>query len=152
LRIYVVDASVAVKWFNQENEQNVAEALAVLRDAVAQRVTLLTSDLLRYEVANALTKGKNLTPATVRAMLERLDELPVEFIEITPALFEEAASFAQHYSISVYDAVYAALARAVNGTLMTANPRHQGRVREVAVVALADYPIHVASPDQAGDN
>ena len=139
MSIYVADTSVIVKWFNQENEEHVPEALALLDDAVAQRVALFTSDLARYELANALTLGKRLNPSVVRSILERFEELPIELVETTPALFESAADFAQRYNVSVYDAVYAAIAAELGGTLVTANPRHQARIREAFVLPLPAY-------------
>ncbi len=65
----------------------------LLEHGVGQEIFLCTSDLARYELANALSLGKRLEPATVRTMLELLDELPVDLIESTPALFEQGAVF-----------------------------------------------------------
>jgi len=142
LKTYVADTSAVVKWFNQTNEAEVPQALMLLEHAVGQQILLCTCDLVRYELANALTLGKRLEPTTVREMLELLDELPVDLIESTPALFEQAAAFAQHYAISVYDALFVAVAIALDGTLVTANPRHQGRVRDAVVLPLHAYPPH----------
>ena len=141
MRIYVADASVAVKWINSTDEANVSEAVALLTDATAQRIALFSSDLLRYELANALTKGKKLAASDVRFALERLEELPVELLDLMPGSFEHAAALAHKYNISVYDAVYAVIAHELSGTLVTANPRHQGRIQEVSVIALSDYPL-----------
>lgn len=138
--MYVADTSVVVKWFNQTQEADVQQAVMLLEHAVSQQILLCSSDLMRYELANALAVGKRLEPTSVRATLELLDELPVALIESTPALFEQAAMFAQRYTLSVYDAIFVALAIAVDGTLVTANPRHQAKVREATVLPLHAYP------------
>lgn len=119
-----------------EDETDVPEAIALLTDAVEQRIALFSSDLLRYELANALNKGKTLAALEVRIALERLEELPVDLLDLIPASFEHAAALAHKYNISVYDAVDAVIAYELSGTLVTANPRHQGRVQEISVIAL----------------
>lgn len=139
MSVYVVDTSVVVKWFNDRNEQDMPQARALLRDAVDYRITLFTSDLLLYELANALALGKRIVPGVVRSVIERLGETPVAFVNHSPAIFELAADFAQRYKISVYDSVYVAVAAEIDATLVTANPRHQGRVSEIPVLPLSRY-------------
>ena len=56
---YVVDASVAVKWFLPEPYQDKAKKL--LRDFVNQDVQLLAPDLIVLEVGSALWKRSMVT-------------------------------------------------------------------------------------------
>jgi len=103
---YVVDASVALKWFIPEAHS--PEAAALLDPAHS----LHSPDLLFAEVGNTLwkkTRRRELSPAEARLVLRGLASVP---LDITPAraLIGGALDLALHVGCTAYDAMYLALA------------------------------------------
>lgn len=115
----VSDASVAVKWFHAEGEEEVGEARALLSAHKARTVALSVLDLTAYEVGNALMRGR--AAASDEQVATVLDSLA----EICPALrpnLEElrlATRLASRHGLTLYDAAYAAVAKSRNATLAT---------------------------------
>lgn len=57
---YTIDASIVVKWLNQNNEENTKEAISVLEGCYKRAYSLLAPELCVAEVSNALLRGKGL--------------------------------------------------------------------------------------------
>ncbi len=132
---YVVDASVAVKWFAREDGSE--RAREVLRRGEAGEVTLHAPDLLLYEVGNALARGKGVSAASVRDALGLLRQSCIEWHALDEEIIEEAALFTERYGITFYDAAYAALADREDAVLLSANPKDHKQIREVRVQTLS---------------
>jgi hypothetical protein len=72
----VSDASVALKWFHERGEEDIAPARALLDAYAAERIGLVVLDLTLYEVGNALLRGPAAaSPDSVATVLEALGEL-----------------------------------------------------------------------------
>lgn len=115
----VSDASVALKWFHAEGEEEVEPSRALL---VAQRdraVALHVLDLTAYEVGNALLRGHvGATAEQVSTVLEALAEVcPV--IAPAPDDLRAAAALAEQHELTLYDAAYAAVAARRGARLAT---------------------------------
>ena len=115
----VNDASVALKWFHAEGEEEVPEARALVAAHQARTVALKVLDLTAYEVGNALLRGRAKASASqVATVLEAL-------AEICPALRPDrdelrlAAELAGRHHLTLYDAAYAAVAENRGATLAT---------------------------------
>src|SRR4030042_2476090 len=134
----VVDSSVIVKFLNQENETNIKKAEQVLSDAQEGAVVLFAPDLLKYEIGNALLK-KNLELSLARDTIGTAYRLPIKFVAENEELALETYKMAQTYNITYYDASFTALAKLLNATLITDNPKHQTKVKGVKVIALKNY-------------
>jgi predicted nucleic acid-binding protein len=69
---YVLDASVAAKWFlPRAHETLVDEALALLSDYAADRISLMAPDLLWPEFANILWRRSNSVAFPLRLRMRR---------------------------------------------------------------------------------
>ena len=108
----VVDASAAVALlFNELTREAV---VGRLRDA-----SLHAPLLLGFEVANACLKKMRANPGERRALLEAyslVEELPIAFDAVDLA---EAIVLAERTKLSLYDASYLWLARALDAELVT---------------------------------
>lgn len=135
----VVDSSVIVKWVNTQNEENINQANKILEDARDKKVELITCDLAKYEVGNALLtkKGLELTPAFIS--LGTVHNLPISFIPQTFPLAESTYKIGQELGITYYDASFLSLAKEYNATLITDNFKDQGKKSGVKVISLKDY-------------
>lgn len=134
----VVDSSVTVKWINQINEGLLDQADKLLIDAQAGSVNLLAPELSKYEIGNALLrKGMNLPRAY--ESIGTVYQLPVSFIPESEELAKQTYKVAEQAGITYYDASFVALAKLQNAILVTDNPKHQGKTKEITVIPLADY-------------
>jgi predicted nucleic acid-binding protein len=107
----VVDANVALKWFHEAGEDDVAGARALLDRHRDRTIVAHVLDLTLYEVGNALLRGHaHAGPEQVAVVLDAL-------AEICPMLAPEqdelalAAALADAHGLTLYDAAYAAVAR-----------------------------------------
>jgi predicted nucleic acid-binding protein len=115
----VSDASVALKWFHAEGEEEVEPSRALLAAQADRTVALHVLDLTAYEVGNALLRGRVGASAEQAAtVLEALAEVcPV--IAPAPDELREAAALAERHELTLYDAAYAAVAARRGAQLAT---------------------------------
>ncbi len=134
----VVDSSVTVKWINQIDESLLDKADKLLSDAQEGSVNLLSPELSKYEVGNALLK-KGLDLPKAYESLGTIYQLPLTFIPESEELAKQTYKMAQENGITYYDASFIALAEENNATLVTDNIKHQGKSSEIKAVSLKDY-------------
>lgn len=115
----VSDASVVLKWFHAEGEEEVDSARALLDRYRDRSIALHVLDLTAYEVGNALLRGRlRVGAARVATVLLALSEICAR-VALTPAELTEAATLAERYDLTLYDAAYAAAARSRDAELAT---------------------------------
>ena len=114
---YVVDASVAIKWFLPEIHSEAALRLRRLR------YRLHVPSFITLELGNVLVKKiqrGELTRAEGDMILKELKHLPLQR-HADERLFAAAYQLAVDTQRSVYDCLYLALAEAVDGIMITAD-------------------------------
>jgi predicted nucleic acid-binding protein len=114
---WVVDASVAVKWF-LPLEREPQGSLA--RDAIG-RLAMRTTALAVHEVGNVLTRHSGWPAERISAGLDLLREICGDPLELQPADHALAVELALAHDLSFYDASYAAIARRVDRRLLSAD-------------------------------
>ncbi|MEK7542660.1 MAG: type II toxin-antitoxin system VapC family toxin [Patescibacteria group bacterium] len=132
---YVLDASVAVKFFAEEEGSETARAL--WRKAEMGEIRLLAPDLLLYEIGNVLGKAKRLQEPTIIEALHLLFESSLEFFPPEERTLDIAEGFMKKYEVTFYDASYAALAYKFGIPLISENPKDHGKIKEIEVKNLA---------------
>jgi predicted nucleic acid-binding protein len=124
--LFVVDASVAAKWFlPAAGETLTDEALEFLRGYTTGQIRLIVPDVFWAEFASILWKAvrqgrwtKDAADAAIAAMKDRnLPTVP------SLALLEAAFAIANAFQRSVYDSLYVALAVSSKAQLLTADER-----------------------------
>ena len=120
----VVDASLALKWFVDEEDSDEARALS--RGWSASGVGIIAPYLMLAEIANALHRkvvDGQLTLESAAEILENLDNSEIEFYN-APSIHAGAARIADRLGQgAVYDSVYLALAERLDCELWTADRR-----------------------------
>jgi predicted nucleic acid-binding protein len=122
---FIVDASIALKWFFDEGDEAQAEALA------ASGATLLAPVLIQTEVANALWKKGRTGRVTVTEAINICAQLPAFFERLFPVepLLPEAVALSFRLDHPIYDCIYLSLAHAADCPLVTADRRLVQKIR-----------------------
>lgn len=138
MQVIIADSSVIVKWLDDQNEPRLEKAAEILKDAQNNKIILYAPGVSRYEIGNALLK-KKLEITLAQDTLTTAYELPVIFVPETEKLANLTYEIAFKNHITYYDASFIALAKQLDATLVTDNPKHQAKVKGVKVVPLKDY-------------
>ncbi len=135
----VCDSSVIVKWISSEGENYLEKADQIIKDRQDDKTELFAPELAKYEVANAILLGKQLSPPQAMISLGTVHSLPIQFIPDNIDLAQRSYQFAHKFGITYYDASFVSVAEFLDATLVTDNPKHQAKVKEVKVLPLKDY-------------
>jgi len=114
---WVVDASIAVKWFLPADKEPEADEARDIMGALSLRTTTLAF----YEVGNALTIKGQMEPQRVAGSLETIALVCGEAVDMTAADHEEAALLTKQHGITFYDASYVAIAKRLGRTVISAD-------------------------------
>lgn len=136
---YVLDASVIVKWFLHHQEADRDRALALRDLHISGRSTIYIPRLALLEVLNAIRFNPKADKETGEAALEALQDLDLEIKPGDVNVLRKANAIAWAYKITIYDALYVALAEQVGYPLITAD--------EVMVKKLQGHSIVVPLRD-----
>jgi len=123
---FVIDASVAIKWFVPEIHSDVARRL--LREGIA----LLAPDLIWAEVANALWRkwrDKELAAESVEGALKDFRRFPLH-IHSGESLYDVAWPIARSSGRTFYDSLYLALAVSSGCHMVTGDRRFVNAIEE----------------------
>lgn len=126
MKRFVVDASVAMKWFLPSDQEPLAEqAHRVLAAYVNGETALSIPDLFFAECGNILWKaerqGRCDATTTEQALSALLDAGFTTFP--SAPLLRSAMRLARAFECTVYDSLYVALAREQGATLVTADSK-----------------------------
>ena len=130
----VIDASIAIKWFSEEERGD--RALAIRNEHVEGKKTLVAPDLLVYEVANALRYKPNLSPHIIARAIEDVFDLQVDLIIPSKELVSRCSELAFKYGITVYDSCYLALGQLLGLEVITADNQFYKRAGECGFLRL----------------
>lgn len=117
MTVFIIDASVAAKWFNHEENHQLARSL------LDPAIQLLAPDFFLLEMDNIFSKWVRrglVTREAVYALREVLIRYPLEY-HGTQSLREDAFTIAIQTHRSFYDCVYLALAVRLDARMITAD-------------------------------
>jgi predicted nucleic acid-binding protein len=126
MSVFVIDASVAAKWFLPPSGEPLAEEAGRLLAGYAQgRFRFAVPDLFWAECANILWRAVRQDRCTRGAAEEAILALQASSLPTTSSLelLEEAFSIAATFRRTVYDSLYVALAVRLKADLITADAR-----------------------------
>ena len=134
----VIDSSVVFKWFNS-NEVDTDKAIAIWQDHADKKILIQVPDLIIYELANAWATKSKLSIKEIKNNLDAFFESKLEMINITLDLVNKSTAFSKKYSVSVYDAIYAVLAKERGSSLVTADKKFVEKINLPFVKLLEEY-------------
>jgi predicted nucleic acid-binding protein len=133
---YVLDASVAAKWYLPRGENLVDESVRLLNDYTSDLTRLAVPDLFWPEMGSIFWKAvrnKRMSGQSADEALQSLSELQLPTFPSHP-LLRDAYRIATRFQCTVYDCIYVALAVASERPLVTADER-------LANALAAHFPI-----------
>lgn len=119
MKLFVVDASVAAKWFVQEEYSSCA--LSVLAD----NAQLHAPDFMLLEIDSIITKWVRRGVIGLDegiGLRDALRQYPIQYHSLLSFL-DSAFAIASQTGQSVYDSLYVALAALIKGKMVTADRR-----------------------------
>ena len=131
----VIDSCVAFKWFWQIGGSGVMEAFALLEASARDEIALVAPSSLTLELTNALRYSEQ-SEENVLAALEQLDLPHIQLFESTPTRLRAAAMLSYRRGISIYDALYLALAEELGCPLATADRKAFGEIKTPVEIRL----------------
>ena len=116
----VIDASVAVKWFL--NEENSDKARLIRSELEKGKVSIIVPELLFLEILNSLRYNK-VKEQNILAANKILFGIGFEIVELSEEILFKVAENSIKYNVTIYDALYITLAQ-IHGTfLITADKK-----------------------------
>ena len=114
----IIDASVIVKWFADEEDSK--KALTLRQDHIKERAKIIVPELIFAEVLNALHyKGKS--EERLKEANQALWDLQLQIEKTNIFLLNKAIELSIKHEITLYDAIYLALANVYGCPLITAD-------------------------------
>ncbi len=130
MSLFVVDASVVIKWFLDEEHSSEA------RELLGKGHTFSSPDLLPLEAGNVLWKRirrKDLTPEQGQRYLRQIVSSPIHLHESLP-IIHTAFQLADVCNITVYDGIYLTLAIISRCELVTADKKLRNRLQDTPYI------------------
>ena len=118
---YILDASVAAKWFTGHAEADREVALTLREFHRTQRCRLVVPEFGSLEVLNAVRFSPRATEADTAEALAGLKDLDLPIEPLSWDLLRKATAIAWGYRVALYDAVYVALAEVMGFPFVTAD-------------------------------
>ena len=137
-KIAVVDASVAVKWFVEE--QFTEQALKLMEDYETRKVDLRSTQLMPFEVLNALRYNPELGESELEKVGDALSKFRIALYPILGELQALCLKGAFEYGLTVYDASYFSLGKLLTCHVYTADAKLLNKTRgEETVRHIREY-------------
>ena len=119
----VIDTSVALKWVHTEKEDDVETANSLLVDHLAAIEKIIVPGLFFYEITNALTTKTKLPRKSTAKLIKKIYSYNLEVYRPTLDDFLQTSILAKKHKTSVYDTLYAVVAKNKKTTLITADEK-----------------------------
>lgn len=133
----VLDASVAAKWFSNED---LTDKAVMVRDAFLDgTVDLCAPQHILYEVGNSIWKNKRLSLDDSINAVKSLVAMEIELVMLDAEVAGKSMRLARDLGVAFYDAVYAQISMMQNTPLLTAD----AKLFETAenTIHLKDYTV-----------
>lgn len=134
----VIDASIAGKWV-LEDEADTDNAFRILENHTIGKEEIIVPDFLFYEIANALATKSVISPTKMTFALNKIYNLQLQVDHPNDIDVKLAARLAKKYGISVYDMIYAVVAKKHKTSLVTADEKFADATKFKFVQLLKDF-------------
>ena len=134
LKGYVLDSSVVIKWFSQEEYTDLA--LKIRDNFVNGNIEIVAPDLQLYEISNALRYNKNIKKSEVSNAIKSLIELGIRIIVPTEDIMNIAIDIAYEHDLTIYDSYFIALAKELDFIFITSDKKLYNKIKNLGFTKL----------------
>ena len=134
----VIDASVALKWIKEE-ELFRDKALELFQNHKTDKNQIIVPDLIYIEVSNVLVTKSSFTDDNVKQALRFLFKAELKNYELSEKYLVDTSVLAKKYQTSVYDMLYAVIAKKLKTVLITADVKFIQKTNFPYVKLLSEY-------------
>ena len=113
----VLDTSVLVKWFKQEEGSK--KALEVREAFFNEEIQVAVPDLVFYELSNVMRFDDSFSVDMVNEALQSLRDMSFQIVAPYSDFMNKSVENASKLDITVYDSAFYTLAELVDGKLVT---------------------------------
>lgn len=129
----VIDASIALKWFiEEERRERALNVLELIRVAPSDYAV---PDLFYLEMTSVLARLMK-SRKDLHQTIADLYDLGLTQVRLGAGLLKTAADIAFEYRLSGYDALYAACAQTLGGQWLTADKRAHAKISRLSISKL----------------
>ena len=115
----VLDASIAAKWFNDKNEDNVEIALKLQEQKILNNLEIIVPDLFYLEIVNVFLTKSRFDFKDVLLIEEALDKMNLKVIYPNHSILKNTITIANDFNLTIYDALYISTAQQYETFLLT---------------------------------
>lgn len=133
-RTLVLDASVIIKWFTQEEKKE--QAIKLRESYINGEIEIVVPDLILYEISNALRFNPNFQEKDIKEAVQSLFDIEINIIVPIPEILERAVEIAYSKELTIYDAIYIALSQIIDFDFITADKELYEKIKEIKGVYL----------------
>ena len=133
----VVDASVAIKWI--EKEEDSEKAVLLQKSHLLKQNEIIVPQLIYFEIANTLSTKSKVEEKYIELGINIVynTDLKIEQLEKVDLL--KASNLAKKYKTSVYDMIYAVVAKKYYTILITTDEKFIQKTKFSYVKLLSEY-------------
>lgn len=138
-KIVIIDASVVTKWFVEET--NTKKALQIREDYRRNMIDLRSSQLMPFEVLNALRHNPELGQKEIERAGDAISRYQIALYPLQGELIPLCIGTALKYGLTIYDASYVSLSQFLVKALFTADEKLLSKTKDLGMVhSLKEYP------------
>ena len=115
----VLDASIAVKWFNEKNEDHVENAIKIQEQKIAGLLEIIIPDLFFLEVLNAFLTKSGFGLEEISIIQQSLQKLNLKIVYPDNVILEDTVKIASDNDLTIYDSLYITVAKVYEAPLYT---------------------------------
>lgn len=116
---FIIDASVALKWFPIKGEDSVEEARGIWQAIQSGGIKAYTPLFMLVEIANVLARKKKVETTVFNHILRKLADSKIDFVDLKKADLRKLGFLVNKYHLTAYDAQYLLLAKQLNCKLVS---------------------------------
>jgi len=132
----VLDASVIVKWFCEEEYTDIA--LRIRDRFFVGELTVVVPELMFYEVSNAIRYNEVMSIEEKLELVDDLFSMDFDVVTSNKEILSEAMKFALDTDTTIYDSVNLAVGRFKRCDLITADRAFRDKVNTNEVVFIGE--------------
>jgi len=132
----VLDASVIVKWFSEEEYTD--KALEIRKEFFTGEIDIIVPELVLYEVSNAIRYDKDFSRKDKGERIDDLSLIDFKVVRFSNKIASMALKMALDTDTTIYDSTYLAVAKLNKCPLITADKKYVKKIKSKDVIFIGD--------------